>query len=352
MSERPPIRALLQDDASEAELQRVWRGVKKRRAAASSTPRVSWIAGVALASLLVLFWAVRPFSAAGKPLRDERGQALANLGAAVASSVRLTDGSRIELSSNAELEVLDNDGATFACALRRGRSLFDVVPGGPRRWRIDAGAVRVEVVGTRFSVERAEGRVSVAVERGTVIVRGERVPDGVQKLQAGGNLVIDLTEEAANAPASPPASAVTSQAPTVVPSASASDRSPLGKAASADLLRFADEERRKGNLPGAIQALRLAVDEGPADTRAIAAFTLGKLLLDGENRPSEAKAAFRACLRLSPPAAVAEDARARLVEAEARGGAGEAARAAAKDYERRYPNGRRLADVRRWAILH
>lgn len=349
MNERSPIRALLQDDASEAELQRVWRGVKKRRAA-SASPR-AWIAAFALASLLVLAWAVRSSSATGKQLRDERGQSLSTLGAATASAVRLTDGSRIELSSDAKLEVLDNDGTTFACALRRGHTLFDVVPGGPRRWRIEAGAVRVEVVGTRFSVERAEGRVSVAVERGTVLVRGERVPDGVQKLEAGGNLVIDSADEATKSPpAGVPAAAPALEPP--APVASASARAPLGKVANGDLLKFADEERQRGNLPGAIQALRLAVDEGPADRRAIAAFTLGKLLLDGENRPAEAKAAFRACLRLSPPAAVAEDALARLVEAEARGGAGQAARAAASDYEKRYPNGRRLADVRRWATPH
>jgi transmembrane sensor len=119
-----------------------------------------------------------------------------------------------------------------------------------------------------------------------------------------------------------------------------------------DLLKFADEERKRGNLRGAIEALRAVVDGDPSESRrAIAAFTLGKLLLDGENRPAQAKLAFRACLRLSPPAAVAEDALARLVEAEARGGAASAARAAALDYERRYPKGRRLADVRRWANI-
>jgi len=44
-----------------------------------------------------------------------------------------------------------------------------------------------------------------------------------------------------------------------------------------------------------------------------------------------------------------EDARARLVEAHARAGHGERAREAAADYERHFPRGSRLAEVRRWA---
>ena len=119
--------------------------------------------------------------------------------------------------------------------------------------------------------------------------------------------------------------------------------------ANVDWLQVADEQRRHGNLKGAIASLRAASAEGDSSRRAIAAFTLGKLLLDGAGRPSEAAQAFRSCLRMSPPAAMAEDASARLVEAQARAGHAEAALRSARDYERRYPNGRRLADVRRWA---
>jgi transmembrane sensor len=101
---------------------------------------------------------------------------------------------------------------------------------------------------------------------------------------------------------------------------------------------------------GAIQTLKAAVAGGTEPPRrAIAAFTLGKLLLDTAGQPGQAEAAFRTCLRLSPPSSVAEDALARLVEAQARSGKVLGAKTTARQYEQRYPNGRRLADVQRWA---
>lgn len=125
---------------------------------------------------------------------------------------------------------------------------------------------------------------------------------------------------------------------------------PSAESATTDFLAIADRQRREGDLKGAIQTLKLAMERDSDGTRgAIAAFTLGKLLLDGVGQPVEAQAAFRACLRRSPPSAVAEDALARLVEAQSRSGARDAARASAREYERRYPNGPRLSDVRRWA---
>jgi TolA-binding protein len=117
-----------------------------------------------------------------------------------------------------------------------------------------------------------------------------------------------------------------------------------------NLLESADEQRRRGDVRGAIQTLKLAVAGGAEPPRrAIAAFTLGKLLLDSTGQPGEAERAFRTCLRLSPPSSVAEDSLARLVEAQVRSGKVEGARATARQYEQRYPNGRRLADVQRWA---
>ena len=49
------------------------------------------------------------------------------------------------------------------------------------------------------------------------------------------------------------------------------------------------------------------------------------------------------------PHALLEDALVRLVEAESRAGNREAATRAADDYSRRFPEGRRAEEVRRWS---
>ena len=68
-------------------------------------------------------------------------------------------------------------------ATRRGGVRFEVEPDGPRRWTIETGLATVEVVGTVFEVERAPGAVDVRVERGVVVVRGERVPTIMREVE-------------------------------------------------------------------------------------------------------------------------------------------------------------------------
>lgn len=363
-----PLHELLQDSVTEEEVQRVWRGIRRRRS--TSAWRVErrhalGFAAAALLGLVALVFALRTPASWRGPLLEANGRPVNSLGAEAASSTWLADGSRIDLGPGAALEVLDNDESSFVCVLRRGRGTFAVKPGGPRRWRVEAGALRVEVIGTRFTVDRGRSRVSVDVDHGTVLVRGDRVPDGVQKLTAGSRLIIDIPDlngksvaTGRAAESAPVASSAAPTAATLPPSGAATSGTEPASAATptahvpsanVDWLQVADEQRRHGNLKGAIASLRAASAEGDSSRRAIAAFTLGKLLLDGAGRPSEAAQAFRSCLRMSPPAAMAEDASARLVEAQARAGHAEAALRSARDYERRYPNGRRLADVRRWA---
>lgn len=348
--QRQPLAPLLQQAASEEELQRIWRGIQRRRARKPARLTPWLILGLAWCFVLgiVSWWSVTKNA---DILRDQTGRAPVLLESGTARTTTLTDGSRVELSADSALEVLENDGRTFVCALRRGRATFDVVPGGPRRWRVEAGAVAVEVVGTRFRVDRGLGNVVVEVERGAVLVRGDGVRDGVQRLETGARLEIVIAQPVKTKPEPPSLPATSSSA--VGARATGSVPSAVGTASAEpvppDLLALADRQRRRGDLEGAIQTLKLAVERAPDDARAsMAAFTLGKVLLDGVARPVEAQAAFRSCLNRSPPAAIAEDALARLAEAQARSGALKAASATAREYEKRYPNGRRLADVRRW----
>lgn len=359
---RGRLRDALVGDASEQEIRDVWQGVQRLRARASrpGAARSTRRAGVgAVLVTLVAACCIWLLSARGHergPLRDAGGQVVTRLGGAAASSTALSDGSRIELAPNSELEILDNEGTVFSCVLRKGRGTFDVKPGGPRRWQVETSLVLVEVLGTRFSVERREGSTRVDVERGSVVVRGARVPDGVQKLAAGEELLVAPGPRPTSgvAPAGATAATVAPAPAAPQPSLRSSREAPSATVAAprppADLLQSADEQRRRGDVRGAIQTLRAAVARGVEQPRrAIAAFTLGKLLLDAAGQPAEAEDAFRTCLRLSPPSSVAEDALARLVEAQVRSGKAEAARTTARQYEQRYPSGRRLADVQRWA---
>ena len=80
---------------------------------------------------------------------------------------------------------------------------------------------------------------------------------------------------------------------------------------------------------------------------ALAAFTLGRVLLDELGRPREAQDAFSRARSLAPAAPLAEDALAREVEAASRAGDVARARALAVEYEVAYPAGTRLRAVRR-----
>src|SRR5262249_13350397 len=101
---------------------------------------------------------------------------------------------------------------------RRGSVLYDVRPGGPRRWTIECGLATVEVIGTAFRIDRTSLRVHVEVFRGVVLVRGERVPDRAARLTAGMSLDVTAAAPAATTapwePAPPP--------PALTPAASAS----------------------------------------------------------------------------------------------------------------------------------
>jgi transmembrane sensor len=363
---KEPLRSALVGDATEQEIRDLWQGVQRLRARATRPKagarpflRVAAVGAFVLSAFVIWFAVARPTSAG--PLRDARGQLPNRLNDVQSKLTLLSDGSKIELDTNSELEVLENDSSNFSCVLRKGRGTFDVKPGGPRHWRIETSLVLVEVVGTRFIVERSEGQTRVNVERGSVVVRGDRVPDGVQKLAAGQALLVTpALRAAASSPAPAPLALPLNEGGKVVAlpregglTATAKPAAPAPEPALAprpvDLLQLADEQRRRGDMRSAIQTLRSAVVSAEPSRRAIAAFTLGKLLLDATGQPSEAERAFRTCLRLSPPSSVAEDALARLVEAQARAGRADAALTTARQYEQRYPSGRRLADVQRWA---
>jgi transmembrane sensor len=401
MSEhRAPLKELLRDPITEQDIQHAWRRIQAKRAGPEvGRPHrtLGWIALGALATCLALFVAGALTHAEpelGEPLAllTEGGQPLALLVGppAEARAVELSDGSRITLEPGAEAEVLENTGRSFVTLLRRGKTRFEVRPGGPRRWSVECSLATIEIVGTAFTVTRTERLVRVEVHQGTVLVRGERVPERIQRLTAGQHL--ELSEEPAPAPAASPAPAPAAPPepelepapppappapkpaapPPPLPAPSTSWRAAAAKGDHASayarlgeaglrrearraqdietLLVLADVARQSGHPQQATEVLGQAMREHSGDPRVgLAAFTLGRLELEALGNPSRAAEAFARVIALGEPRGLLEDAHARLVQAHARAGGWEQAREAAARYEQLYPDGYRLQDVRRWA---
>jgi hypothetical protein len=114
-----------------------------------------------------------------------------------------------------------------------------------------------------------------------------------------------------------------------------------------DLLLAADVARQAGRPERAVPFLDRVVKEHPHELCAqLAGFSLGKVYLDNLDEPVEAANRFAAVRAMAPSGGLAQDALAREVEAWARAGISESARAGAIEYVRLYPHGRRLAAVR------
>jgi transmembrane sensor len=372
---RFPLRDKLGDPADDRALARIWSGIeargpgRRRRRA----PTAIVLSAVAAMGAIAGIWLHGPHDAG--PLRLADGGALASIEAPAGGAVvSLSDGSRITLGPAARLQPLESSGTSFVATLSSGSAAFSVKPGGPRRWRVACGLATVEVVGTEFSCAREPGRLRVAVRHGAVLVLGERVPDRVQRLDAG--QALDLTDAPAPAPAATPAEseAPTGAAPAVeeaaAPAPSPAVASPggpswrelarrgrhseafavlgragvrreTGRLGPADLFALADVARLSGHPADAEAPLQRILDEFARDPQApLAAFTLARLELDALDRPKQAASALSRARALGIPRGLREDVRARLVEAHVRAGDRAAAREAADAYAREFPDGR------------
>jgi transmembrane sensor len=288
----------------------------------------------------------------------------------------LNDGSRITVVRGARLDVLESSPRTVALALRSGRARFDVRPHGPRAWRIDCGPYAVEVVGTKFVLDRAGGGLRVDVLHGAVLVRGEGIPDGVQRLNAGQSLqapgkalaeaaaptrkpmLLPLTVVSAPEPAQAQETRPLLPEPSAHPLAGSSAGSARRRGRSAQaladggdsvdaLFRDADKARLEGRLADAVVSFRRILEQHADDSRAaLAGFALGRLQLAALGRPDLAAQNFKLALSLGLPAALSEDAYGKLAEAYAKAGERSAACSAWNEYARRFPQGAKLAHAR------
>lgn len=88
------------------------------------------------------------------------------------TTVRLDDGSKVQLNTDSELRV--RFGASERkLVLERGQAFFDVAHDPARPFIVDAGQAQVRALGTRFDVRRANGDVEVTLSEGKVEVTPE-----------------------------------------------------------------------------------------------------------------------------------------------------------------------------------
>lgn len=318
------------------------------------------VALAAVVSLVVVFagrrWTAEPAPEVAATAPPQSAQPL----------IHFADGSEVVArSSNARLEAVVSSADEITLRLDSGSARFSVTPNAQRVFRVLAGSVTVQVLGTVFTVTREAERVSVSVERGRVRVTS---PLGERELGVGESG--EFSERSAEqslvpSPLPLPAASTAPAAPAPRPvspwRALAQDGSYAAALAEIDregpravrdlpeeLLLAADAARLGGRPDRAVSFLERLVKRFPRDARApLAAFTLGRTLLDQLGRPREAAQAFASARRLDSKGAIAEDALAREVEAWSRAGETELARERARDFLTRYPKGRRAAAVRR-----
>jgi len=308
-----------------------------------------------------LVWMVRPGREAAPLVRRELG------------SLRFVDGSRVDLVGVASTVDVGLISPSYTeLELAKGSARFDVAPNPGRRFAVRVGDVRVEVLGTRFTVERNDPKVRVAVERGRVRVIW---PGGEGTLSTGEEGVFppasasaattaDPRPEAATGEAEPPALTDT---PGADPSALRSRFRELARQgeyqkaysvvhenpaivtnSAEDLMLAADAARLSGHPEHALDYLRRITTAHRSDSRAqLAAFTLGRILLTQLGQPGEAERAFALTRELAPRGALAEGALAREAEAAERAGHHARATILVEEYTRKYGASQRLDAVRR-----
>jgi hypothetical protein len=229
-----------------------------------------------------------------------------------------------ELSGDEARLIVEDDSPEHVVARLSGKGRFRVLRRPGRSVEIRTAELRMRVLGSSFMVEELPaGRAHVEVERGQVEITWG---GGTALLEGGQSGTFPPLAEAAPTP---------KLARSVRPD-------PAGK-----LMEAADAARLGGKPERAVAPLKRLYERHPRDRRApLAAFSLGRVLLDDLHRPAQAAAAFKKARTLWPAGPLVHDALAR--EAEARAAAGQRAQAAelAAQYLAREPGGSYAAAMR------
>lgn len=334
----------------------ITRRVARRRVARRTTGALACAGVLVAGALTVVKWRPAVPGSAPSLVRSDTdpapsGQATVRSAGDSAESVTVT-----ELSPDTVLAPLSGHGGR-GFALHAGGARFSVPHDSHRPFVVTARDIAIEDLGTIFTVRFiGTERLMIAVEEGRVRVRGSGTDTEVP---AGATLevpVAALPEPAAKQQRRTNGGASSwrrfaergqyeeaqKALRTAGPNAVRDD--------TADLLLAADAARLSGHPAESVTYLERVVRGHARDPRAgLAAFTLGRVLLDELGRPREAVEAFARARSSGGP--LAEDALARQVEAASRAGDVSLARELALRYQRLYPHGHRAKAVSRFGGL-
>jgi transmembrane sensor len=268
----------------------------------------------------------------------------------------LPDGSQVRLLGvGSRVEVVEQSAALVRTRLGAGAARFDVHHDTARVFEVESGDVTVRVLGTAFSLTREGERTRVAVERGAVRVQWSAGEAFLSAGQAGVYPPLAAAEAAARPEAAP--ESVADLAGSVAEEASswrklakrgayADAYKAIGSATSksvrdepSDLMLAADVARLSRHPGEATRYLSRVADGFPRDKRAaLAAFTLGRVLLEDLAQPARAADAFKRAQQLAPRGPLASDALYRELEAAQRAGQSDRAKQLAHRFVEQYPD--------------
>ncbi|MDC3960539.1 FecR domain-containing protein [Polyangium jinanense] len=362
--------------------------------APESARRKGIVAGLALAAAcagaFALYVATRTpalsFTVGASPVQGVAGDWIA--AGETSLGLRFSEGSALTLAPGARVRVTETNPRGAAVLIESGAVHAEITHAhDDTRWALRAGPFEVRITGTAFDArwDPATETFEVAMMEGSVIATGPLLREG-RALVPGERLRVSVREskleiqeartatKSTNEPAPPGPSSVQTNpsAPILSPSASAAmpvapvpeessaqpgwrELASAGKykdalaaaeragfsqeverASAADLFALADAARFAGSPARAREALMAA--RRRFGDRGRSAFLIGKIAADQQRSPGEAATWFETYLREEPGGQLAEQALGRLLEIRRRGDPA-AARAIAKRYLARYPQG-------------
>jgi hypothetical protein len=166
--------------------------------------KIRWIArGGAIAAAAVICLIVHTvtqgpdrldFQVGDPPVKAEEGHWV-RTGANENTFIRFTGGTRFDFVEKTKARVVEVRTEKVTIDLEQGQLFAEVTPNQSTAWSVRAGPYVVTVRGTKFSVHWSDSRseLTVAVNRGKVLVRGPGIEEAGVMLAAGRSLRAEAT---------------------------------------------------------------------------------------------------------------------------------------------------------------
>jgi TolA-binding protein len=361
-----PHKKYIEVDTSDARVERLWRKVRPALAEGKPQrlwwPRLLLATALLGAAAAVTLFVLRPQPAsqvlAGAGFETATDSMLVDL--VDGSRMELAANSRVEVQNSdaTRVDLLLVRGRVECDVSHRPERTFSVHAQGVEV------RVRGTRFGVALSADRDV--VDVAVERGVVEVRLPGKLDPARTLTAGEHWTFDPKQPQKTAPAAEatqaepvaPVPRASAERPRSHPAKATSEHAapapissaqPAPEASAPPTLQTADPKqlldmgsaaRRNGDAQGAARAYQQLLSRYPGDSRAgLAAFELGRVRMDRLGDLPGAVRALRQAMQLAPSSGFREDALARLVQAYAGLGAKRECQQARDQYLSSYPEG-------------